>query len=117
MKVLLIDDDPLILRSLARWFRGEDHEVLTATSVRNALETWGWVDSEGKVELIVTDFNLGEGTTAADLPLLADGSPPFIVSTGTPRDVPKDLREGALGLLHKPFDADDLRKLVSEVTG
>lgn len=117
MKVLLIDDDPLMLRSLSRILRREDHQVLVATSVEMALETWGRIglDQTGKdIELIVTDFSLDDGT-AADLPFLEEGCPPFILSTGTPERAPDALQKAAFGILTKPYDSNELLELVSKV--
>jgi CheY-like chemotaxis protein len=49
-KVLLVDDEPANLRSLARLFR-EDYEVLTANSGAEALELLRQHD----VALLITD--------------------------------------------------------------
>jgi CheY-like chemotaxis protein len=40
MKVLIVDDEPLVRRSLRRAFEAKGHEVLDAVDGRSALKVW-----------------------------------------------------------------------------
>ena len=54
-RVLLVEDDPLVARSVARFLRRDGYELWAATSVRMALE------QVGPFDLGVFDVELGDG--------------------------------------------------------
>lgn len=51
MKVLIVDDEPLVRRSLARVLRAKGHEVLEAEDGRQGLEQW----RQGDPDLVFLD--------------------------------------------------------------
>jgi len=60
MRVLLVDDEVYILRTLARRLERLGHEVIVAMTVHDAI-TWlgAW---ETHVDAVITDFQLPDGT-------------------------------------------------------
>ncbi|MEJ6021268.1 sigma 54-interacting transcriptional regulator [Ramlibacter sp. PS4R-6] len=111
-RILIVDDDPTLLRLLQMRLEGEGHEVLQAASGEAALAL---LDRE-LPELLVTDLRMG-GMDGLQLfeavhrrhPLL-----PVVMLTahGTIPDAVKALQRGVFGYLPKPFEA---RELLAEV--
>ena len=107
-RVLIVDDDPALLRLLSLRLRGEGHDVLEAVSGEAALNV---LDHE-LPQLLVTDLRMG-GMDGLQLfeavhrrhPLL-----PVLILTahGTIADAVKALRRGVFGYIAKPFEARDL---------
>jgi two-component system response regulator GlrR len=107
-RVLIVDDDPALLRLLSLRLRGEGHDVVEAASGEAAL---GVLDHE-LPQLVITDMRMGgmDGLQLFELvhrrhPLL-----PVLMLTahGTIADAVKALRRGVFGYIAKPFEARDL---------
>lgn len=62
MRVLLVDDEPGILRALERLFRRRGHEVRTTDSARGAI---GLLD-EFTPDVVISDFRM-DGMNGAEL--------------------------------------------------
>lgn len=58
IRVLLIDDDPLVLRMLASGLQERGFEVLTAA---NGMEGF-WLALKNNPDIVVTDYNMPEGS-------------------------------------------------------
>ncbi|HYF20504.1 MAG TPA: sigma-54 dependent transcriptional regulator, partial [Ramlibacter sp.] len=111
-RILIVDDDPALLRLLALRLRGEGHNVVDADSGEAALAV---LDHE-LPQLLITDLRMG-GMDGLQLfeavhrrhPLL-----PVLILTahGTIADAVQALRRGVFGYLAKPFEA---RELMAEV--
>lgn len=111
-RILIVDDDPALLRLLSLRLRGEGHDVVEAPSGEAALTV---VDRE-LPQLLITDLRMG-GMDGLQLfeavhrrhPLL-----PVLMLTahGTIADAVKALRRGVFGYIAKPFEA---RELMAEV--
>src|SRR5436190_12231481 len=111
-RILIVDDDPALLRLLELRLAGEGHSVLQAASGEAALAL---LEHE-LPELLVTDLRMGgmDGLQLFDAvhrrhPLL-----PVVMLTahGTIPDAVKALQRGVFGYLPKPFEA---RELMAEV--
>ena len=61
-RVLVVDDEPTVLSSLARILRHFGHQVLTAESAKAALEVF----ATQTVDVVLTDFSM-PGCTGAEL--------------------------------------------------
>src|SRR6188474_2278751 len=111
-RILIVDDDPTLLRLLALRLVNEGHEVLEAASGAAALA----VLDQGLPQLLVTDLRMA-GMDGLQLfeavhrrhPLL-----PVLMLTahGTIPDAVKALQKGVFGYITKPFEA---RTLMAEV--
>lgn len=108
LKVLLVEDDESVL-------------LATAT----LLEKWGCAVtpelripvSIGGCDLVITDFDLGEGTTGADciaqVRRLAGRDVPAVVMTGhEPKRVAQELGDADVPILSKPVRPAELRSIV-----
>jgi two-component system, NtrC family, response regulator GlrR len=107
-RILIVDDDPALLRLLSLRLRSEGHEPIEASSGEAALST---IDRE-LPQLLITDLRMG-GMDGLQLfeavhrrhPLL-----PVLILTahGTIPDAVKALQRGVFGYIPKPFEARDL---------
>jgi two-component system KDP operon response regulator KdpE len=106
-RVLLVDDEPNILATLAPLLRARGYEVLTAMSGRAALET---VERE-RPDLIVLDLGLPDmdGVTVCRS-LRETMSVPIVVlsARGAEHDKVRALDTGADDYVTKPFGAEEL---------
>lgn len=117
IKVLHIEDDPAVSKSVARVLRLSGLEVTSATTREEAIEQ---VAVHGlRPDVILTDFHLGKGTTSeslvAELAARLNWKPPTILLTGSQALSPP----GALGfadrVLSKPVDIPDLLRDITEL--
>jgi len=111
--LLLVDDEPAILKSLQRIFRRTDYHVLTADNGNLALE----IIAREPVAVLVSDFNM-PGLDGALLLSKARQLRPemsrVILSGNSDQDsVIRSINDGgALKFLTKPWDGDELKKEV-----
>ncbi|GIW92330.1 MAG: sigma-54-dependent Fis family transcriptional regulator [Pirellulaceae bacterium] len=106
-RILIVDDDQLLLRSLAEWLRQLGYEVDEATSLSGAYEA---VDRAG-YDVLLVDVRLGEEDGFDLLQYVRRNQPtvPVVLMTGygTIELAVEALRAGAFDLLTKPvLDAD-----------
>ncbi len=116
-KVLVVDDEPNVLRSLAQYLTIEDFTVETASNGLEALEK---VDSF-LPELILLDVMMPgmDGFEVLDK-LKADpvhANTPIIMLTAKDQsaDVLKGYQSGATSYLVKPFNLDELVETINQV--
>ena len=111
--VLVVDDDPELRESVQWLLQDEGLMVETAADGEQALERV----AVARPALIVLDMGLpilsGEGF-ALELRARYPEPPPIVVLTADGRAAEKAERVGATAYLHKPFDVDDLTRLVYE---
>lgn len=112
--VVVVDDEPAVLRALERLLRREPCEVVTTQEPRDVLTLAGL----RTVDLVVTDHRM-PGMTGAELVVaLAATAPatPAIVLTGYPdaSDIPADARVLVRRVIPKPWDEDELLSRVRE---
>lgn len=116
-KVLVVDDEPNVLRSLAQYLTIEDFTVETASNGLEALEK---VESF-LPELILLDVMMPgmDGFEVLDK-LKADpvhANTPIIMLTAKDQsaDVLKGYQSGATSYLVKPFNLDELVETINQV--
>jgi len=113
-RVLLVDDDPLVIASTAAMLQDLGHSVVEATSAMTALTM---LRNGTQVDLIVTDHAM-PGVTGAELARLVRQSwpnLPVIVVTGYP-EVPKGEDQGFTWLA-KPFPREALAARIDTALG
>lgn len=120
MRILVIEDDPALLRSLATTLREENYAVDTAVEGEDGLHK----AREGTYDAIVLDVMLpkldGWGVLAGLRP--ASRTPVLMLTArDTVPDRIKGLNQGADDYLTKPFDIDELfarlRALIRRTSG
>ena len=106
-RILIIDDEPNILATLAPLLRSRGYEVITAMSGRAALES---IERENP-DLIVLDLGLPDMDGVDVTRLVRDGrSTPIVVlsARGAERDKVRALDAGADDYVTKPFGTEEL---------
>jgi two-component system KDP operon response regulator KdpE len=107
VRILIIDDEPNILATLAPLLRSRGYEVSTAMSGRAALES---IERENP-DLIVLDLGLPDMDGVDVTRLVRDGrSTPIVVlsARGAEGDKVRALDAGADDYVTKPFGAEEL---------
>jgi len=112
VRVLLVDDDPDLLRVLAIRMRRAGYAVTTAESGRKALTLL----ARGQPHVVVTDVRMEgmDGLELLDAIHALDPTLPVIMLTahGTIPDAVKATQRGVFSYLTKPFDKDELLEVV-----
>jgi two-component system response regulator GlrR len=107
-KILLVDDDPDILKLIALRLSAAGHAVRTADSGEQALALF----AAERPELVLTDLKMGgmDGLALFDALRRQAPSMPVIVLTahGTIPDAVDATRRGVFGFLTKPFEPKEL---------
>ena len=111
-KILLVDDDPGLLRLLSIRLRAEDYEVEAVESAHNALA----ILHRFRPDLVITDLRMDKMDGIALLKELQTRSPGLrvliITAHGTIPDAVVATQSGAFGFLTKPIDKDELMSTV-----
>jgi CheY-like chemotaxis protein len=110
-RVMIVDDDPLVLAGTADLLEDLGHEVVEASSGRQALEI---LRAEARIDLVITDHAM-PGMTGVELFTRArEAHPdlPFILATGY-AELP-DLLEAPTIRLSKPFKQDALAQAIGQ---
>jgi two-component system response regulator GlrR len=111
-KILLVDDDPGLLRLLSIRLRAEDYEVEAVESAQKALG----VLHRFRPDLVITDLRMDKMDGIGLLKELQTRSPGLrvviITAHGTIPDAVAATQSGAFGFLTKPIDKDELREMV-----
>jgi len=113
--VLCVDDDPLVLKSLERLFKGEPVRLLTTLQPRLALK---WVE-EHDVSLLVTDQRMPEmcGTELVEEVLKVSPRTACVILTAYAMDtaVLPAFLQGVYGLMSKPWDGPMFKSTVRQM--
>ncbi len=114
--VLVVDDDPLIRKTLAAILMAQDYRVLTAESGPAAR---GIGQAEARVDLLVTDFMMPEmdGIELIDLWRTSHPETRFILVSGAvdPQDQARAESDSPVRFLSKPFRLELLVQTVRQV--
>lgn len=117
-RVLLIDDDERLLRTLSEVLREAGHEVAEAHDGKQAIR---WLADES-ADLVVTDLYMPEmdgieflirlHTECPDTPVIAMSGGGYMAKEELLRNAQM---LGAVEILEKPFDANKLLEIVDRV--
>jgi two-component system KDP operon response regulator KdpE len=114
-RVLVVDDEPQILRALRINLQARDYEVVTASSGRGALQA----ASDEHPDLVVLDLGLPDMDGVEVIRSLRTWSPvPILILSGrlNSQDKVRALDAGADDYVTKPFNLDELFARVRAVT-
>ena len=104
--ILLVDDEPLVRRTVRRLLEREGYKVLEASNAQEARQ----VLRDGSVDLVILDQSMpGEAGILAFPSLRALTPAPIVLFTGMVPSVP----EGFAGILQKPARPEELRRMVT----
>jgi two-component system response regulator AtoC len=114
-KILVVDDDPTIRRSLERYLTGEGFAVTTARNVEDAL----LAIREKSPHVVVSDVYM-PGTSGLEIPSMIkelDLKIPVILITGQDdlTTTIKAMQQGAYDYLAKPLDLNLLKTIIDRV--
>jgi EAL domain-containing protein (putative c-di-GMP-specific phosphodiesterase class I)/CheY-like chemotaxis protein len=112
-RILIVEDERLLLGSMARVLRDAGHEPCTAESGREAVAL---LDAQS-FDAIVSDIKMPEmdGIQLLRVVRERDNEVPVVLMTGAPdlTTAMDAVSFGALQYLQKPFDLDELKKVVA----
>jgi DNA-binding NtrC family response regulator len=118
LKVLIVDDEPLIRWSLAETLSDSGHRVTEASDGASALNS---LDADETPDVIVLDYRLPD---SSDLSLLksirlrSPGSAVIMMTAfGAPEMTCQALSLGVWRIVPKPFEVHEMADLVSQAGG
>lgn len=115
VKILIVDDDPIVLHSCKRVFEAEGFEVCMVPSADKALE----VMKNKTFDILLIDVKMPERDGMYLMRAVKKQWPevPIVVMSGypTPETIAEGLRLGAEEFIAKPFTPDELLKIVRQV--
>jgi DNA-binding NtrC family response regulator len=116
LRVLVVDDEPLVRWSIAETLRGRDYEVLEAGDADSALRIL--LDGQVEPDAVLLDLRLPDCQDLRlleTLRLILPDAPVILMSAfGTPETTQQARELGAYAVLDKPFDLDTLDPLLAE---
>ena len=115
MKILVVDDDAIVIKSCRRILEAEGFEVSTVPGADNALEAMKTSD----FDLLLVDVKMPKRDGMYLMREIKKNWPeiPTIIMSGypTPETIAEVLRLGATLFIPKPFRPDELMKSVRQV--
>lgn len=116
MRILIVEDSPLVQKMYGLAFSHRQHTLVTAANGRLALSI---LDSdEGNFDLILLDLRMPDMNGIeflTELPRHRSDHIPVVLTTAEPPDSPMVQQARALGtaaVVHKPWRPNELRDLV-----
>lgn len=114
-KVLLVDDEPEFVTTLAQRLRLRDYEVKTAMSGEECLEIY----SQFNCDIVILDLMMpgmngldvlaGLKTENKDIPVI------LLTGHGSTKEGMEGMKQGAADYLMKPLDIEELTKKMDEL--
>ena len=115
LRVLVVDDEPLIRWSLSEVLTESGHSVTEAADAASAVRA---VNGDGPFDVVLLDFRLPDSNDLNLLSTIRRQAPQSAVimmtAYGTPEMTSGALALGAYRVVPKPFEVHDLVALVSQ---
>ena len=115
MKILVVDDEKIILDSCKKVLTEEGFNVLFATSADSALKT---LETQMPAALLI-DVKMPEQDGISLLEELKERYPfiPIVIMSGYPthETISESIKKGATRFIAKPFTPDELIEVIHEV--
>jgi PAS domain S-box-containing protein len=120
LRILLVDDDPLVLRSLRDALELDHHEVVTAEGGQAGIDEFaGALDRNARFDLVITDLGMPyvDGRKVAARVHQLDGRVPVIMLTGWGHRLvaTNDMPDHVDRVLSKPPKMAELRATIAEL--
>lgn len=107
-RILLVDDEEIVLRSISALLAGEGHETVAKLSVSEALEAM----EAAEFDLLITDIRMAPIDGMELIRIVHERKPgfPIIVISAYTADKVKDegFKQGCTAYLPKPFRVQDV---------
>jgi len=121
MRILLIDDDPLVLRSLRDALELEGHDVVTSEGGQAGIDEFAGALEGGKpIDIVITDLGMPyvDGRKVAARIHQLDPQVPVVMLTGWGHRLiaTDDIPEHVDRVLSKPPKMPELRAVLAELT-
>lgn len=116
LNLLIVDDEEMLVESLARFFKRKDFNVLTAYGVEEARK----VIKENPIQILITDMRMpdGQGTEVIGLQRQLHPASVILCATGfAEEDTQTILSKGANHVVGKPFEKKALLDLILKELG
>lgn len=114
LRVLVVEDEPLIRWSIAETLAREGHTIFEADDAESAIRTVG--DMLEPADVVLLDYRLPDSndlTLLATIRRLAPTSAVVMMTAhGTPDVIRRALELGAYGVVDKPFDMSDIEPIL-----
>jgi DNA-binding NtrC family response regulator len=116
VSILVVDDEPIVVDSLAEWFRQDGYRVDTAHNAKEALRKV----AESHYDIAFVDIKM-PGTDGLELQSLLTSADPdltviIMTAYASVESAVKALKAGAYDYITKPFDPDELSHLVKRAS-
>lgn len=115
MKILIVEDDLIVLKPLAEFLSLEGHEVFSALSAEKAIA----ILSKSTFDIIFCDIILGgaKGTGVVHYLRQKQDNTPLIFVTAlvSTKDRLTGLKMGATGYIEKPCSTDEIVKCIEGI--
>lgn len=113
--IMVIDDDPTVLRSTGMFLEAAGYEPLLAETTARAVAILR--DRAQLPQVILTDYRLGKGQTGIDAVIairaaLGSSIPAILLTGDMQASVFEEARAAGCDLLHKPIDPDKLDYMI-----
>lgn len=118
LSVLIVDDEPLVLKALEMWLKEQGAQVHAARAIREAAALLSGLDAAPAA--IVADYTLARGERGTDAIEAArrHGVRAAVLITGdTSAERMAEATRSGYRLLHKPVNPDELAGLLAELVG
>ncbi len=112
--ILLVDDEPMIIKTCTAALRKWGYTVLVADSISAAAREFD--DAQDTIDLALIDINLpdGSGTILAQDLVALNPRIRIVFATGyAEADIPEEIASNVFGMLSKPFGLDELADILS----
>jgi CheY-like chemotaxis protein len=109
LRILVVDDEPMMTRAVVRMLKPSGHSVTTAASAEEALKRL----TELTFDVVLSDVGMGSGMNGWELADVVKQHYPnvdFVLATGWGAAIdPAEARSrGVVAVLSKPYIRDDL---------
>ncbi|OAG26747.1 response regulator [Thermodesulfatator autotrophicus] len=112
-RIMIIDDEPIVVKRLKLVFEKMGYEVLVHTSGKEALET---LEKE-PFDIVITDLKMDiDGFEVFEKAKTLNPKAKIIIITGyaDAQSARRAVKEGVFDFIPKPFRLDDLKKSVMQ---
>jgi PAS domain S-box-containing protein len=121
MRILVIDDDPLVLKSLRHILEGDGHVIVTANGGKEGIEVFQAAQAEAQFAVVITDLGMpridGRGVAAAVKALHPSTGVILLTGWGQRLIAEGDVPAQVDCVLSKPPKLRELRAALVQVAG